>query len=354
MKRIKCVGLLAALLIFALLSGCAGDPAQPGPSAPGEKRKIIIDTDVAADDATAILLAAADDSVKILGVTVAAGNVSLKQAADNALMTLEIAGRTDVPVYMGESTPINGVDKPTFSIFGEDGMGDLDMIHPTGKAEEQSAIDFILDTLRDNDPGEIEIICLSPATNLAKCIQKDAEAMRRVKRVWSMGTAGLGIGNATPVAEFNVYKDVDAYQILLDADLPITVIGLDMDTEETFFVDADFEQMKRGSGACQFIEKAFRGLAANNKKDYGYACGDCPDGIAMACALWQDFTAGTIKTKAFCITDSEHCYGQVVFYREGISYDAMTSFEKYNTVLVTAVDKPGFTARAIEVLNRLP
>ena len=111
--------------------------------------------------------------------------------------------------------------------------------------------------------------------------------------------------------------------------------------------------MKKGSKANQFIEKAFRQQAVNKKKDYGYAFGDCPDGIAMGCVLWQNFVEQTIQTEAVCITDSPVCYGQVVFYREGISYDSMISFDDYNTELITKIDKPAFTARAIEALNKL-
>ena len=317
-----------------------------------EKRKIIIDADMAADDATAILMAASDPSVEILGVTVAAGNVSLDQAAENALMTLEIAGRTDIPVFKGASKPVSGVERPTYSVFGEDGMGDADLIHPSGKASDTSAVEFILSALRNN-PGEVEIVCLAPATNLAECIAADAETMHQVERVWTMGTSGLGIGNATPVAEFNVYKDAEAYEIFLNEKLPTTVIGLDMDTEETFLTEAVFEQMKTAGPANQFIEKAFRKLAEHKKNDFGYGFGDCPDGVAMACILWPDFVKDSIQTDAVCITDSPECYGQVIFYREGISYDSMRSGDSYNTELITAADKPGFTGRMIEALRAI-
>ena len=317
-----------------------------------EPRKIIIDADMAADDATAILMALSESSVDVLGITVAAGNVSLEQAIDNALMTLEIAGRGDIPVFSGASSPVSGVERPTFSVFGNDGMGDMDMIHPTGKAADISAADFILNTLREN-PGEVEIVCLAPATNLAECIKKDPEGMKMVKRVWSMGTSGLGIGNATPVAEFNVYKDAEAYEIFVNANLPTTIIGLDMDTEETFLTEPTFERMKNAGKANQYIEKAFRQLAEYKKKDFGYAFGDCPDGVAMACVLWPEFVDSSIRTQAVCITDNPECYGQVIFYREGISYDSMRAGDYFNTELITCVDKPSFVDIMITALDKL-
>lgn len=343
--------LLICLTVLLVVSRVGCSSAENDGKSIGT-RKLIIDVDLAADDATALLLAAADESVEILGVTVAAGNVSLDQATRNTLMTLEIAGKQEIPVFRGAKTPINGVERPTFSIFGEDGMGDMDLIHPSGKASDGSAVDFILNTLREY-PGEVEIVCLAPATNLAECIRRDPETMKLVKRVWSMGTAGLGPGNATPVAEFNVYKDVDAYKILLDAELPTTIIGLDMDSKETWLTEQVLEKMKQAGRANEFIEKAFRKLAEKQRPNYGYAYSDCPDGVAMACVLWEDFVKSSVNTRAVCITDSEECYGQVIFYRENFQYDAVSSEGNYNTVLITDADGISFTDRMIEALEKL-
>ncbi len=120
-----------------------------------EKHRIIIDTDTGGDDAAAFILAAKSDAVDILGVTVAAGNVNLQQAALNSLAAMEMAGYV-VPVYLGATAPLSGEDKECFSVYGKDGMGDADLIHPKGKPQTKGAIDFILDTVREN-PGEIEI-----------------------------------------------------------------------------------------------------------------------------------------------------------------------------------------------------
>ena len=118
-----------------------------------EAHKIIIDTDTAGDDAAALILAARSPDIEILGVTVLAGNVSLEQAAKNALAVLELIG-CDVPVYLGATAPLSGDEKECFSVYGEDGMGDAGLIHPKGAPREQNAVDFILDTVRAN-PGEI-------------------------------------------------------------------------------------------------------------------------------------------------------------------------------------------------------
>ena len=153
--------LLAALTVFS--AGCtASAPSSADESTPvitaksKEKRKIIIDTDTAGDDAVVMIIAAKTENVDILGVTVSAGNVELEQAVNNALMTLEIAG-CDAPVYKGSADTIDGTVKTAFSVFGTDGMGDADLIHPKKQAEDGDAVDFIIDTVRNN-PDEVEII----------------------------------------------------------------------------------------------------------------------------------------------------------------------------------------------------
>ena len=107
--------------------------AELGPDA--ENRHVIIDTDMGADDASAILLALKSGAFKIEGITVLAGNVSLQQAARNALATLEIA-RADIPVYMGAEKALSGDERELFSVYGKDGMGDADLIHPNGKPQQ--------------------------------------------------------------------------------------------------------------------------------------------------------------------------------------------------------------------------
>ena len=106
-------------------------------SAPARK-KIIIDTDTAGDDASALILAAKSPEVEILGVTVLAGNVELEQATKNALAALEIAG-CNAPVYKGSDTRYNGEAIEAHSVYGKDGMGDKDLIHPVGQAQEGDA-----------------------------------------------------------------------------------------------------------------------------------------------------------------------------------------------------------------------
>lgn len=147
-------------------------------------RRFIVDTDTASDDAAALMIAALSEEIDLLGVTIVAGNVGLKQATDNALMTLEVCG-SDAPVYLGAKRPLFRERHETISVHGKDGMGDCDIIHPKRSPEEKRAVEFILEQV-ERYPNEVELVVLGPATNIALAILTDREIMSKVKHIWSM------------------------------------------------------------------------------------------------------------------------------------------------------------------------
>lgn len=273
----------------------------------------------------------------------------MEQAAKNALMTLEITGTT-VQVYKGAEKSFTGVENETFGVYGADGMGDAGLIHPKNSANEKSAVDFILETVKEN-PDEIEIVLLGPATNVALAIDKDPVTMSRVKKFWSMGTAGFGQGNATPVAEFNVYKDAEAYKILLDSGVPTTILGLDMATPDTLFSEKILDDMKKKSPLNKFVAVANGKFLEYSKQylkeDSIYAC----DPLLMAAIVWDDFILSTETCHASCMTEKNEAYGQVIFYRKNYAYDTMPTFDNYNVEVITKIKSAEFVSRFIKSLD---
>jgi purine nucleosidase len=308
----------------------------------GENRRIIIDTDTAGDDALAILMAAKSPDITIEGVTVLQGNVSLEQAADNALMTLETAG-CDAEVCLGAATALDGVKRKTFSVYGTDGMGDKGLIHPSGKPSDKDAVDFILETV-EKYPDEIEIASIGPATNIANAILKDPETMSHVKRIWSMGTAGLGPGNATPVAEFNVYKDAMAYNVMLDSGIDITIVGLDIcDKDGAVFDSNQLSDMENGNHVQRYAALSFSKLLEFRRETRGIDNVNACDAVFMAALIWPGFVVDTLDCQASCIAhDDCEAFGEVIFYRPDIAYDSGRIVENTNVTLVTEVDLDHF------------
>lgn len=340
-NRNRIFALLLCVMFIGLLCACTGGASDKENETQAKKeytlspvRKVIIDTDTGADDASALILAAKSENIDILGVTVLAGNVDLDQATKNALAALQIAG-CDAPVYKGSAENYSGEEINAFSVFGTDGMGDANLIHPSGTAEEQDAIDFILDTVKA-DPNEVEVIALGPATNIAKAIEREPDTMKKVKRIWSMGTTGYGHGNASPVAEFNVYHDPYAYQVMLDSGVPITAVGLDM-CGGAAWTRAQFEQLGSANEIGRFVADSFSKFiefyAGNGAEDKINNC----DALAMTCVVYDGFVTDTISCHGSCITDKGETCGQVILYREGFTYDVAENDYDYNVTLVSDI-----------------
>ncbi len=168
-------------------------------------------------------------------------------------------------------------------------------------------------------------------------MDRDPEAMKQVKMIWSMGSAGLGPGNASPVAEFNVYSDAPAYKRMLDSGCPVTVIGLDVCGGEAMWTDKQFGELLMSGEIGEFVTDSFSKIrqfyASNGSAGLVMNC----DALAMLCAIDPGFIESTVQCHASCITDPGETYGQVIFYREGFTYDVAKADGDFNVTLVTEV-----------------
>ncbi|WP_209596621.1 nucleoside hydrolase [Ruegeria sp. HKCCSP351] len=192
-------------------------------------RKIIIDTDPGQDDAVAILLAlASPDEIEVLGITAVAGNVPLALTAKNARIVCELAGRTDVPVYAGCDKPLNRALVTAEHVHGKTGLDGPVLPDPQMPLAEGHAVDFIIDTLRAEEPGTVTLCPLGPLTNIATAFRKAPDIIDRVQEIVLMGGAYFEVGNITPTAEFNIYVDPEAADIVFKSGKPIVVMPLDV------------------------------------------------------------------------------------------------------------------------------
>jgi len=192
-------------------------------------RKIIIDTDPGVDDAIAILTAlASPEELEILGIVAIAGNVGLAKNANNALKLVELSGRTDIPVYAGCERPLKRVLVTAEETHGSTGMDGPDLPDPKIKLQAQHGVDFIIETLRKYDAGSITLCTLGPLTNIAMALIKAPDIAKRIREIVMMAGAYFQVGNVTPTAEFNVYVDPDAADIVLRSGVPIIMAPLDL------------------------------------------------------------------------------------------------------------------------------
>jgi len=194
-----------------------------------ERRKIIIDTDPGQDDAAAIMLAfASPQEIEILGLCAVAGNVPLKLTSRNIRIICELCDRTDIPVYEGAERPL--VRKPITAehVHGSTGLDGPVLDEPTMEAQKQHAVDFIIETLLREPAGTVTLCTLGALTNVALALQKAPEIARRVKELVMMGGGFFEGGNITPAAEFNIYVDPQAADIVFRSGVPIVVMPLDV------------------------------------------------------------------------------------------------------------------------------
>ena len=193
------------------------------------QRKIIIDTDPGQDDAVAILLAlASPEDFDILGIVAVAGNVSLAQNARNALKIVELSGRTDIQVFAGCERPLRRHLVTAEYVHGDTGLDGPDLPAPIQQLETRHGVDFIIDTLMAHEPGTVTLCCLAPLTNIAMAMVKHPAITERIKEIVMMGGGYFEGGNITPAAEFNIYVDPEAADVVLRSGVHIVMAPLDL------------------------------------------------------------------------------------------------------------------------------
>lgn len=232
-------------------------------------RQLIIDCDPGVDDAVALLIAfAAPEAFNILGVTTVAGNVNGTLTARNACVIREIAEREDVPVFAGAARPLVAEPIAAEHFHGETGLGDLAFSHPRRGPEATAAIQFLTETLSNSAPQSVVIAVTGPMTNLALALRSTPVIAEAIREIVVMGGARSEGGNITASAEYNIYADPHAAEIVFGSGLPIIALGLDV-THQVRTSPARMARLEaldnpRARAACdllRFGEKVERTLA---------------------------------------------------------------------------------------------
>lgn len=191
-------------------------------------RKIIIDTDPGQDDAVAILLALASPELEVLGLTCVAGNVPLPFTSRNARVVCELAGRPDIRVFAGCDRPMKRKLVTAEYVHGKTGLDGIALPDPVMPLAEGHAVDFLIETLREEAPGTVTLCPIGPLTNIATAFARAPDIVPRVAEIVLMGGAYFEVGNVTPAAEFNIYVDPEAAEIVFKSGAQIVVMPLDV------------------------------------------------------------------------------------------------------------------------------
>jgi purine nucleosidase len=310
-------------------------------------QKIIIDTDPGQDDAVAILLAlASPNEIDVLGITAVAGNVPLALTQRNARIICELAGKPDTKVFAGCDRPLKRKLVTAEYVHGKTGLDGPQLADPVMPLQSQHAVDFIIETLRAEAEGTVTLCPLGPLTNIAVAFQKAPDITPRIRQIVLMGGAYFEVGNVTPTAEFNIYVDPEAAEIVFKSGVPLVVMPLDV-THKALTTKARvavFRAMRTNAGRMvaewtDFFERF-------DMQKYGSDGAPLHDPCVIAYLLRPElFTGRHINVEIE--TQSELTMGMTVADWWGVTGRAA------NAMFMGSVDAEGFYALLAERISRL-
>ncbi|MEO8882411.1 MAG: nucleoside hydrolase [Devosia sp.] len=312
------------------------------------KNKIIIDTDPGQDDAVAILLAlASTEEIDVLGIVAVAGNVGLAQNVRNARKVVELSGRTTTPIYAGCERPIRRKLVTAEHVHGESGLDGPKLPDPTIEIQPQHGVDFLIERLTKEPAGSVTICALGPLTNIAMAMIKAPAIIRRIRKIVLMGGAYFEGGNITPTAEFNIYVDPEAADVVMKSGVDIVMLPLDV-THQMLATRERIAAIKANGNASSLAVTAM--LEFSERFDlgkYGWPGAPLHDPCVIAYLLKPDLFEGR-HINVSIETSSELTMGMTV-----ADYWGVTSRVK-NCTYIRSGDADGFYKLLTERLKRLP
>jgi purine nucleosidase len=286
------------------------------------RRPLYLDCDTGIDDSMALAYLLNSPQVELVAVGTVSGNTSARQAAQNTLALLRLAGREDVPVFVGAHDPLGG----TFGggvphIHGHNGIGDI-VVEPSRRAADARSAAEALVELAHQYPGELEIVTIGPLTNVALALELDPELPHLVKSVTTMGGAALVPGNVTTFAEANIWNDPEAANRTLNASWDVTLVPLDVTLANTLD-ERDQKRMLQSTSPLtvavgRMLDLYFdfyvpfygrRGCALHDPLAAAIAVGDVRLGESRRSTVTVDESSGPGRGRTVCHFESSQAIG---------------------------------------------
>ena len=243
------------------------------------KRKIILDCDPGHDDAVAIILAAKNPNLELLGITVVAGNQTLENTQRNALHLVQHLD-LNLPVYAGCGQPMVRDKVIAGDIHGETGLDGPVFEELNREIEADHAVNYIIKTLM-NSPEKITVVTTGPMTNLGMALRMEPKIVDKIQEIVFMG-GSYANGNVTPAAEFNILADAEAAHVCISSGLPITMVGLDVTRKALCYPQIVERMRKVGNKASDLFTDLMAFFCKTQKEVYGWEGGPLHDPITIA------------------------------------------------------------------------
>ncbi|WP_370619412.1 nucleoside hydrolase [Mumia qirimensis] len=198
-------------------------PLEPATTQP---HPVVLDVDTGVDDALAVMFAVRHPALDVRGISCVAGNADVDQVVANTLAVLDVLDAPDIPVGRGSEHPLLELARDARHVHGSDGLGNQDLPASSRTPYGGGALELMRLAILDS-PEPVTLVPLAPMTNIALLLRAYPEVKENLAGIVAMGGAVAG-GNATAVAEFNVWHDPEAAAIVLGAGVPVTMYGLDV------------------------------------------------------------------------------------------------------------------------------
>lgn len=301
---------------------------------------VLIDCDPGTDDAIALAMAAGTDALEIGAITTVGGNQTLDKTTRNALDVLSLCGRADLPVTAGMDGPIARDLAIADEVHGESGLANVDLPAADAEATGRHAVDELYD--RATAEGALTVLALGPLSNVAIALRRYPDLVSSLGEIVVMGGSVAG-GNVTPAAEFNVYTDPEAARIVFDADVPVTMVGLDVTRAARLGPDSIDRIRDLGSEVATVVADLLAHLRVLHDDRYGWSTAPVHD--ALATAYLADRSVLTTERMHVTVERSgDHTTGATVCDR----LDA--SGQPPNVAVATDVDADRFESLLLDAL----
>ena len=303
-----------------------------------------IDCDTGTDDSVAIMLAHALPELSVIGLSAVAGNSPLYNTFPNTRRVVHLLG-ADYPVYPGAERPLMREPHVAGKFHGENGLGDVELPLPDTAPESTFAWDALYATAK-RMPGELRLVATGPLTNVAIALTKYPELKQLLHSIALMGGAAVG-GNVTPAAEFNIYDDPDAAQIVFKSGVPLVMCGLDV-TMQAELRPADWDEMAAYGNRCGKLVRELFACAWSAVQTVGLTGvaqhDSCPIMYLAHPELFEGQMAGV-----FVETQAEITLGKTV-----TDLQSDKKFGKKNALVLLKLDREAFMQILKDCIRTLP
>ncbi len=285
----------------------------------GKPLPILIDCDPGHDDMVAIMTAYVATDIDLRGITTVAGNQTGEKTFLNARRILSLLKADDVPLARGCDVPLVRPLHIAENIHGDSGLDGADLPEPREAYSSLHAVDFIADQLSRSDTP-LTLVPTGPLTNIALFIRRYPELLSRIERIVLMG-GGVSESNVTPAAEFNIFVDPEAADIVFRSGLPLTMVGLDVTNRAMLNLD-DIASLQASNGpVSHIVGDLLAFFAGTYKKVFGMAGAALHDALAVAVAAAPDIvTARDLHVAVE--TKGDHTVGRTVADLYGVTGNA--------------------------------